>query len=254
MNLFILTGAGLSAESGLAPFRRSEDALWERFDPYELATPEAFARDPEQVHAFYNFRRVAVLAAEPNLAHQALAMLGRQLRGRGDTLFLCTQNVDDLHERAGSADVIHMHGQLREMRCVACGTVSPAPERVDLHTACPACHAVGELRPNVVWFGEVPFHLDAIGQALRRADLFVSIGTSGSVYPAAGFSAAARAAGIPTAEINLEPSDNHRTFDRTLYGPATQTVPGWVASLLALAPADAVFRSRLLETFSNGPA
>ena len=231
MNIFALTGAGVSAESGLGTFRDKE-GLWARFDPMKLATPEAFARDPHQVHAFYNARRRGLLQAQPNAAHLALARLEAGLAERGN-LFLCTQNIDDLHERAGSQQVVHMHGELLKARCGACGTVMPWTEDLGVGDQCPSCGRTGALRPHVVWFGEMPLHMDTIYDALHEADLFVAIGTSGSVYPAAGFVAEARAAGVRTCEINLEPSDNARLFDETRYGPATEAVPVWVEAVLA---------------------
>lgn len=231
MNIFVLTGAGISAESGLGTFRE-RGGLWSRFDPARLATPEAFAADPEEVHAFYNLRRQGVRAAAPNAAHRALARLQTELAGRGGRLFLCTQNVDDLHERAGSRAVIHMHGELMRARCTACGAGRPWAEDLSVDTACPACGRRGGMRPDVVWFGEVPRHLEAIAAALDESDLFVAIGTSGAVYPAAGFVARAREAGIPTHEINLAPSDTAGLFTEATYGPATQAVPACVDDLL----------------------
>lgn len=232
MRIFVLTGAGLSAESGLGTFRGTPDTLWRRYRPEELATPEAFARDPALVHDFYNMRRRILLGAEPNEAHRALTQLQAGLQARGDALVLCTQNVDDLHERAGSTDVIHMHGQLLEARCTRCRAVSAWRSDMGTDAVCPACAAAGWLRPNVVWFGEMPMHMAGIAEELARADLFVAIGTSGSVYPAAGFIGKAREAGIPTCEINLEPSDNARMFDDRRYGPATEVVPVWVGDIL----------------------
>ncbi|HYF54862.1 MAG TPA: NAD-dependent deacylase [Salinarimonas sp.] len=228
MNLFILTGAGISAESGLGTFRDT-GGLWARFDPMKLATPEGFARDPEAVHAFYNTRRRAMAQARPNEAHRALARLEAAL---GDRLHLCTQNIDDLHERAGSRRVVHMHGELLRHRCTGCGAVERGADDLDLDTPCPACGRTGTMRPDVVWFGEMPMHMEAIEDALLAADLFVAIGTSGSVYPAAGFVAQAREAGIRTLEINLEPADNARLFDAGRYGPASETVPAWVEDVL----------------------
>src|SRR3954447_4942089 len=231
MNIFILTGAGVSAESGLGIFR-DKDGLWSRFDPMKLATPEAFARDPVQVHAFYNMRRQNLLHAQPNAAHVALARLETGLAECGGRLFLCTQNIDDLHERAGSRQVTHMHGELLKARCVHCEAVTPWREDMSVETRCPECGQPGGLRPDVVWFGEMPMHMDAIYEALSEADLFVALGTSGSVYPAAGFVAEARAAGIRTCEINLEPSDNARLFDEAQCGPASAVVPTWVEDIL----------------------
>lgn len=231
MNLFVLTGAGISAESGLGTFR-DPGGLWRRFDPMRLATPEAFAAEPEEVHAFYNLRRQGVRGAAPNAAHAALVRLEAGLSARGGHLFLCTQNVDDLHERAGARAVTHMHGELMRARCTACGEGRPWTEDLSVETACPACGRRGGMRPDVVWFGEVPLHLDAIAEALDAADLFVAIGTSGAVYPAAGFVARARDAGISTHEINLAPSDTAGLFDAATYGPATQAVPAFVDGLL----------------------
>jgi NAD-dependent deacetylase len=185
MKIFVLIGAGVSAESGLGTFR-DKDGLWTRFDPMRLATPEAFARQPDEVHAFYNMRRRNLIEAEPNPAHYALARLEAGLRERGGNLFLCTQSIDDLHERAGSQRVTHMHGELLKARCVACEAITPWHEDLDVDTSCPSCGRVGGLRPHVVWFGEMPLFMDRIYDALLEADLFVAIGTSGSVYPAAG--------------------------------------------------------------------
>jgi len=234
MNLVVLTGAGLSAESGLGTFRDPRGGgLWDKFDPMQLATPEAFARDPDRVHEFYSLRRRNLVGAEPNAAHRALARLQTELAGRGGAATLVTQNIDDLLERAGAKAVIHMHGELLKARCTGCAAVSPWRDDLGRGDRCPACGTVGRLRPHVVWFGEMPFHMDDIEAALGRADRFVAIGTSGSVYPAAGFVGVARSRGIPTVEISLDPSDNARVFDENLYGPATETVPRWVEGLLA---------------------
>ncbi|TVR09459.1 MAG: NAD-dependent deacylase [Salinarimonadaceae bacterium] len=232
MRIFALTGAGVSAESGLGTFRDA-GGIWARFDPMKLATPEAFARDPDLVHAFYDARRRNLLAAEPNAAHVALARLEAGLAARGGELFLCTQNIDDLHERAGSTRVAHMHGELLKARCLACGQTSRWREDMGVTASCPSCGETGRLRPHVVWFGEIPLDLDAIFAALAEADLFVAIGTSGSVYPAAGFVAEARALGIRTCEINLEPSDNAALFDERRYGRASEAVPAFVEAVLA---------------------
>jgi NAD-dependent deacetylase len=230
--IFALTGAGISAESGLGTFRDKGEGLWTRFDPMKLATPEAFARDPDQVHAFYNMRRQNLLAAKPNEAHRALARLEVGLTGRGGRLFLCTQNIDDLHERAGSRHVTHMHGELLKARCAACDHITPWRDDLSVRVPCPACRKTDFMRPHVVWFGEMPLQMEAISNALLEADLFVAIGTSGSVYPAAGFVEEARAAGIRTCEINLEASDNARQFDDRRYGPASEIVPQWVEEVL----------------------
>jgi NAD-dependent deacetylase len=231
MNIFVLTGAGISAESGLGTFR-DKGGLWSRFDPMKLATPEAFALDPNAVHAFYNMRRRNLLGAKPNGAHYALAHLEAGLVGRGDKLFLCTQNIDDLHERSGSREVLHMHGELLKVRCFHCEVVVPWREDLGVADRCPSCGKAGGLRPHVVWFGEMPMEMEMIYQALAEADLFVAIGTSGSVYPAAGFVDMARLQGIRTCEINLEPSDNAHVFDDRRYGAASETVPAWVDDML----------------------
>jgi NAD-dependent deacetylase len=231
MNIFLLTGAGISAESGLGTFR-DKGGLWSRFDPMKLATPEAFARNPAEVHAFYNMRRRNLIGAEPNAAHHGLARLEAGLAERGGRVVLCTQNIDDLHERAGSRSVIHMHGELLKARCAACQVVVPWRDDLGVADSCRACGRAGSLRPDVVWFGEMPMHMDDIDVALADADLFVAVGTSGSVYPAAGFVDAARAAGVRTCEINLEPSDNARCFDSAHYGSASETVPRWVDEVL----------------------
>jgi NAD-dependent deacetylase len=231
MNIFILTGAGISAESGLGTFR-DEDGLWTRFDLAEVATPQGFSRDPAKVHAFYDARRRSLLGAQPNAAHFALAHLEEELTTRGGSLFQCTQNIDDLHERAGSKRVVHMHGKLLEARCLNCEAVVEWQEDMAGGSVCPCCLQVRMLRPNVVWFGEMPMHMELIEDALYKADLFVSIGTSGSIYPAAGFVLNARTAGIRTCEINLEPSENKHEFDETHYGRATQVVPAWVSAIL----------------------
>ena len=231
MQVFMLTGAGISAESGLGTFR-DKGGLWARFDPMQLATPEAFARHPDRVHAFYNLRREGLLGAAPNAAHRALARLEAALAARGGGLFLCTQNIDDLHERAGSRAVHHMHGELLKSRCTHCGAVAPCRHDLAVDQPCAACGRAGGLRPDVVWFGEMPMGLDLIGARLRAADLFVAIGTSGAVYPAAGLVDTARTRGIRTCELNLEPSHNAGAFDECRYGPATEIVPAYVDDLL----------------------
>jgi NAD-dependent deacetylase len=235
MKIFVLTGAGISAESGLGTFRDPDGTgLWARFDPMRLATPEGFAADPETVQAFYNARRRNLLAAHPNDAHRALAALEAGLAAQGGELFLCTQNIDDLHERARSQHVIHMHGRLLAARCLRCATVTGWTGDIGPADACPVCG--GGLRPDVVWFGEMPLHMEAIEGALMEADLFAAIGTSGSVYPAAGFVAEARAAGIRTCELNLDPSDNAALFDERRYGPASQIVREWADGILGGRP------------------
>lgn len=231
MKIFVLTGAGISAESGLGTFR-DRDGVWTKYDLSEVATPEGFARNPALVRDFYNARRVNLADASPNAAHLALARLEAGLEARGGALWLCTQNVDDLHEKAGSKRVIHMHGELAVTRCHHCQATRPDVGPLNAETVCDACGRAGGARPHVVWFGEMPLFMDEIDAALGGADLFVSIGTSGSVYPAAGFVTEARAMGIATCEINLEPSANAYVFDETLYGPASEVVPAWVETVL----------------------
>ncbi|MDR5652103.1 NAD-dependent deacylase [Ruixingdingia sedimenti] len=225
--IVILTGAGISAESGLGTFRDG-DGLWSRYDLNAVATPGGFARDPALVHEFYNARRANARAAAPNAAHRALARLERDWPG---AVLIVTQNVDDLHERAGSRDVLHMHGELAQALCAACGARWPAPAAMAPGDSCPAC-AARAVRPDVVWFGEYPYHMDRIAKALRAADLFVAIGTSGHVYPAAGFVQEAAQAGARTLELNLEPSATASDFDAARFGPAGVIVPDWVAELV----------------------
>jgi len=230
--IVILTGAGVSKESGLETFRDA-DGIWSRVRIEDVATSEAFARDPERVHAFYNHRREGLLvpAVLPNAAHVALARLEAEWPGE---VLLVTQNIDDLHERAGSRNLIHMHGELLKARCLACGEVSPWREAMTGQSLCPACGTDGTLRVNVVWFGEMPFEMDRIYDALAACDLFVSIGTSGNVYPAAGFVAEARANGhAHTVEINLEPSEGTSLFREHRHGPAGTEVPAFVEEILA---------------------
>ncbi|SLN48866.1 NAD-dependent protein deacylase [Roseivivax jejudonensis] len=224
--IVILTGAGISAESGLATFRDA-GGLWEHVRLEDVATPEAFARNPDTVHAFYNMRRAQAAAAAPNAAHAALARLQA---AHPDTVIV-TQNVDALHERAG-ATVIHMHGALAGALCAACDHRWAAPPEMDTTTACPACQHPAA-RPDVVWFGEMPYHMETIAGHLETADLFVAIGTSGQVYPAAGFVAEARRAGARTLELNLAASDVSAAFDAHEVGPASTIVPAWVHDMLA---------------------
>jgi NAD-dependent deacetylase len=232
MRVFVLTGAGVSAESGLSTFRDAT-GIWSKVDFREVATPEGFARDPAKVHAFYNARRANLLKTEPNAAHLALARLQAGLAARGDELYLCTQNVDDLHERAGARDVVHMHGELLKARCLACDAVHAWREDLSVETPCPGCGDAGGMRPDVVWFGETPYFMDEISEALAGADRFVSIGTSGSVWPAAGFALEARRAGIATCEINLQPSETAELFEERVYGRASEELPAWVERVLA---------------------
>ena len=224
MRIVILTGAGISAESGLRTFR-AEDGLWEDHRIEDVATPEAFIRDPALVHRFYNARRAAAAQAQPNAAHHALAELAKR-----HDLTLVTQNVDDLHERGSSPNVIHMHGELTHALCAACGHRWPSPMDTDTTTLCPAC-GTAAARPDIVWFGEMPYHMEQIWTALEQADIFAAIGTSGQVYPAAGFGQHARRSGAHCVELNLDRSAVSRDFHEHLIGPATQIVPEWVARL-----------------------
>ena len=226
MKIVILTGAGISAESGLGTFR-DKDGLWTQVRLEDVATPEAFARDPAKVQEFYNMRRRDARGARPNAAHEALARL--EATGR-DEVLIVTQNVDDLHEKAGSRNLIHMHGELMNALCGACGDRRPCPGDLRVGHVCELC-ATPAIRPDVVWFGEMPYQMERIYAELGAADLFVSIGTSGEVYPAAGFVQEAAMAGIETLELNMEETSGR--FDDGLYGPATEVVPAWVAERLA---------------------
>lgn len=226
--IVVLTGAGISAESGLATFRGPE-GLWEGHRVEEVATPEAFERDPALVYAFYDARRSRLDEVEPNAAHHALARLDAEWSGE---LLIVTQNVDNLHERAGATRLLHMHGRLTSGWCLACderfGWHGPMGES----SACPVCQVAGRVRPDIVWFGEMPYEMERIDEALMNADLFVSIGTSGAVYPAAGFVQTARYCGARTVEINLEPSQGSIFFDERRYGHAGVEVPRWVDEVL----------------------
>lgn len=231
MFIVILTGAGISAESGLGTFR-DKDGLWTRFDLNDVATPEGFARNPALVHDFYNARRRNSREAIPNAAHAALARLQRDWPG---DVLIVTQNVDDLHERAGSTKVLHMHGTLEGALCAACGHRWSAPALMAPADPCPACGQPAT-RPDIVWFGEIPYQMDEIWFALRQCDLFVSIGTSGTVYPAAAFAQDAGRAGAECIEINAEASSVAGDFDQVRIGPATRAVPDWVEEVLAFSP------------------
>lgn len=227
-NIVILTGAGVSAESGIDTFR-SAGGLWEQHRVEDVATPEAFARDPDLVLRFYDMRRAAIQEKAPNAAHEALARLDREWTGK---LLIVTQNVDDLHERAGATRVLHMHGEHLKAWCTACDTRSSWRDPLIDRPSCPVCGA-RSLRPDVVWFGEMPYQMDRIYAALRAADLFVSIGTSGAVYPAAGFVRDAKALGAATLELNLERSQGSAWFDESRLGAAGELVPAWVDEVLA---------------------
>lgn len=227
MKIVILTGAGISAESGLGTFR-DKDGLWTKVRLEDVATPEGYARNPAMVQDFYNQRRRNCAEAAPNAAHEALA----QLEAGPHEILIVTQNVDNLHERGGSKRVIHMHGELMALLCASCEDRRPREGDIAVGETCPACGAP-ELRPDVVWFGEIPYHMELIWDELRQADLFVSIGTSGQVYPAAAFAQDAKRYGANTLELNLEPSDGASDFDDAVYGPATTVVPQWVERMLA---------------------
>ena len=226
-NIVVLTGAGISAESGIDTFR-SEGGLWEQHRIEDVATPEGFARDPDLVLNFYDMRRAALASVEPNAAHHALARLERQFSRE---LLIVTQNVDDLHEGGGAIRVLHMHGELHSALCTACEMRWPYHGAMITRSPCPVCRAPN-LRPDVVWFGEMPYQMDRIYRALRNADLFVSIGTSGAVYPAAGFVRDAREMGARTLELNLERSEGSHWFHESRLGKASELVPAWVEGVL----------------------
>ncbi|HQS94982.1 MAG: NAD-dependent protein deacylase [Novosphingobium sp. 17-62-19] len=231
-NIVILTGAGISAESGIDTFR-SEGGLWEQHRVEDVATPEAFVRDPDLVLRFYDMRREAIQTKQPNAAHVALARLDREWPKReGGDVLIVTQNVDDLHERGGALNVLHMHGEHLNAWCIACDTRHRWTGPLIHRPPCPAC-GMAALRPDIVWFGEMPYRMEEIYAAVSTADLFVSIGTSGAVYPAAGLVRNARDLGVQTLELNLERSKGSAWFHETRLGPATQIVPDWVGELLS---------------------
>lgn len=228
-NIVILTGAGISAESGVATFR-GPDGLWEGHRVEDVATPEAFARDPYLVQKFYDERRAKLQTVHPNAAHDALAKLDEKWPG---DLLLVTQNVDDLHDRAGSRRLLHMHGELNSAWCLSCGGRSRFEGEMALDPACPKCDQLGYMRPDIVWFGEMPYQMERIELALAQCDLFVSIGTSGAVYPAAGFVQSARHYGAQTLEMNLDPSEGSLYFHESRMGKAGDLVPAWVEDMLS---------------------
>jgi NAD-dependent deacetylase len=227
-NIVILTGAGLSAESGIATFR-GPGGLWEGHRVEDVCTPEALVRDPELVHRFYDARRAKLDTVEPNAAHHALARLDAQWQGG---LLIVTQNVDDLQERAGANRLLHMHGELKSALCAACGDSVEWEGSLPPESECPDC-GTPALRPDIVFFGEMPYHMEVIERTLADADLFVSIGTSGAVYPAAGFVQTARYHGAETLELNLDPSAGSSWFGESRLGPAGALVPEWVEAILA---------------------
>lgn len=224
----VLTGAGISAESGIQTFRAA-DGLWENHPVDEVATPEGFAANPQLVHEFYNQRRRHLLSGpvKPNPAHEALASFEQQFKG---DFLLVTQNIDNLHERAGSRNLVHMHGELLKMRCQNSRLVFDLRSDLDFDTHCRCCRSAGNLRPHIVWFGEMPFEMNRINQALEACDLFVAIGTSGNVYPAAGFYQNAKARSAHTVELNLEATES--SFDEKLTGPAAELVPRYFGDLM----------------------
>ena len=225
--IVILTGAGISAESGIETFR-AEDGLWAQHRVEDVATPEGFLRDPELVVNFYNARRAQLADVDPNAAHRALARLEEENDGE---VIVITQNVDDLHERGGSKCVMHMHGELKSALCASCDHRWSAPLVMTPADTCPSCKAPAA-RPDIVWFGEMPYDMDALFDHLSQADIFAAIGTSGNVYPAAGFVAEARRAGAHTIEFNLERSAVGSQFAEHRTGPASQTVTAWVEEIL----------------------
>ncbi len=230
----ILTGAGISAESGLATFR-DKGGVWAKYDYREVATPEGFERNPDKVHAFYNMRRRDAQLVKPNSAHAALANLERALpalAGGDADVTIVTQNVDALHEASGSRKLLHMHGELLKAWCTHCDRRMTWLDDMEVGTACPQCGGSGGLRPDIVWFGEMPYHMDDIARLIGACDLFISIGTSGNVYPAAGFVREARSMGAHTVELNLEPSEGASLFQERHHGPATEIVPAYIARLL----------------------
>ena len=241
-HIVVLTGAGLSAESGLHTFR-DKDGIWARYDYREVATPEGYHRNPVLVLDFYNQRRRQNAHVRPNAAHDALARLEAEHPGR---VLIVTQNIDPLHEMAGSKNLIHMHGEIQKALCGACGVRHAIGHNdLTLETVCPACAEMGTLRPDVVWFGEMPYHMDRISDALGTCDLFISVGTSGTVYPAAGFVLEARSAGAHTVELNLEPSEGISRFHEASHGRATEVVPAYVERLLSAARSQARFARQL---------
>jgi NAD-dependent deacetylase len=230
-SVVVLTGAGISAESGVSTFR-DPDGIWAKHNIEDVATPQAFQRNPAMVQDFYNMRRRGLAGVGPNAGHTALVDLERGLNARGDTFLLVTQNVDNLHEAAGSANLIHMHGELAKAWCTDCDTRHAWTHDLSPETACSACGAYGAMRPDVVWFGEMPYRMDEIYEALAACDLFVSIGTSGNVYPAAGFVDAARRHGAHTVELNLEPSQGASLFHAAVHGKVTDILPPFVGLVL----------------------
>lgn len=231
-SIVVLTGAGISAESGIRTFRAA-DGLWENHRIEDVASPQGFRNNPKLVQQFYNARRQQLLYdnIQPNAGHLALTKLEREFAGE---FLLVTQNIDNLHEQAGSQSLVHMHGELLKMHCEVSGEVFPITTDLDVSSVCACCKQPGNLRPHIVWFGEMPMAMDLIEEALARCDLFIAIGTSGNVYPAAGFVQAAKMAGAHTVEINLEPSAVESYFDEHRHGEAGRILPVFVDNFLAL--------------------
>lgn len=230
-HVVVLTGAGVSAESGIPTFR-GKDGLWTQKEMEYLARPETFRQDPEKVHAFYNQRRLDLKQSKPNRAHNHIAYMQDELAGSPTKMTLVTQNVDDLHEKAGTKDVIHLHGELNSALCTKCQSRMNCDHDLTDQSVCKNCQSQGALRPDIVWFGEIPYHLDEVQKALLQCDMFVSIGTSGSVFPAADFVNNAKQNGAFTVELNLTPSENAKVFDHTNYGLASQIVPNWIDTFI----------------------
>ena len=228
-NIVILTGAGLSAESGISTFR-DKDGIWSKYDISEVATPEAFMKNPHLVHEFYNSRRKSLADVEPNAAHFAIAELESKFSGN---VLVVTQNVDNLHERAGSKNLIHMHGEIYQALCGHCDHRVYWQNDLSTEIECGNCNKKDGMRPDVVWFGEFPYKMEEIYEALSQCDLFISIGTSGTVYPASGFVAEARQNGSQTVELNLEPSEGVSLFHQAIHGKATEVVPQYIRKLLS---------------------
>ena len=235
-HIVVLTGAGISAESGVATFR-DKDGIWAKYSIEEVATPEAYARNPTKVLDFYNLRRRGLSGVAPNPAHIALARLERELLGptgktSGRSFHIVTQNVDNLHEAGGSTNVIHMHGELLRGKCRDCDARFDWTGDMSTADTCPSCGVPGGVRPDIVWFGEIPYDMDRIAALVNTCDLFVSIGTSGAVYPAAGLVALARRSGAHTVELNLEPSEGVSYFHEAIHGKAGTIVPAFVERVL----------------------
>ena len=230
-NIVVLTGAGISAESGIRTFRDT-GGLWEDHSIEDVATPQGYGANPALVLGFYNARRAQLSTVKPNQAHKALARLEKGLTAAGGRLTIVTQNVDDLHERGGAQNIIHMHGELLSQWCRACNNKFKSAESFTVKSPCPKCEAIGKVRPDIVWFGEMPYLMDEIEAHIMDCDLFVSIGTSGAVYPAAGYVQVARQMQKQTLEINLEPSEGSYHFHESRLGKAGELVPAWVDEVL----------------------